>query len=371
MAGVEESAMEVGVNYPWFDYGWDFGRPPDGWRSGQDPRWVMQIDHDLELFGRIGISVVRWFILGDGLTYGTSADAPQFDPATDQWQFDPPDLSKEFLADFETLLQKLSSVNSKASRPVLLLPVFVDYKFCERGLFAVAGSSPETEITPATQWVKSGRAQAISDPTKRLRFLQRALQPLLELAAESYRNAIYAWDIINEPEWVTNNWNPDAQKTNPVHELAMTGFIEDSKSMIRSFGFKPTIGFNAIETIRKSGVSAEVNQFHFYSDPDPERQRKLEKSPFSSEYPGIIGEFATSSSQDYWPDLEPHPQSVLNRLRFARNQNYGLALPWSFHDKAHPDSHSGWCSQVEQEIECFVFGRNCAGNDARKTNGTT
>ena len=350
--------MEVGVNYPWFDYGWDFGSPPDGWRGGEDPAWVGHIDTDLGLFGRIGISVVRWFILGDGLTYGTDSDAPQFDPVTGQWRFDPPDLSKEFLRNFETLLQKLLNLNGKSSRPMLLLPVFIDYKFCEPGVFAGSFSS-EPESAPASPWVKSGRAQAISDSTKRLQFLQRALQPLLELAANAYRNTIYAWDIINEPEWVTNSWNPDAQKTNPIDEFAMTSFIEQSKSLIRSFGFKPTIGFNAMETIQRSGITAEINQFHFYSDPDPERQRKLEKSPFSPEYPGIIGEFATSPSQDYWPDLEPHPQSVFNRLRFARNQNYGLALPWSFQGKRHPDSHSNWCTQVEQEIECFVFGRNC------------
>jgi len=37
--------MEVGVNYPWFDYGWDFGLAPPGWRGGQaDPRWYAEID---------------------------------------------------------------------------------------------------------------------------------------------------------------------------------------------------------------------------------------------------------------------------------------------------------------------------------------
>jgi len=150
----------------------------------------------------------------------------------------------------------------------------------------------------------------------------------------------------------------------------MKGFIEDSKSMIRSFGFKPTIGFNALETIRKSGIHAEINQFHYYSHPDPNRQRTLEKNPFSPEYPGIIGEFATSSSHDHWPDLDPQPQSVLNRLRFAATQNYGLALAWSFHDKKYPDRHSRWSSQIEREIQCFVFGRGCPENDAETIEGS-
>src|SRR5687767_13713834 len=42
---VRRTGMEVGVNYPWFDYGWDFGLAPPGWRGGQaDPRWYAEID---------------------------------------------------------------------------------------------------------------------------------------------------------------------------------------------------------------------------------------------------------------------------------------------------------------------------------------
>ena len=360
--------MQVGVNYPWFDYGWDFGSPPDGWRAGEEPCWAAQLDSDLELFGKIGVSVVRWFIFGDGLTYGTGSDAPQFDAGAYQWNFDPPELSSEFLRNFETLLQKFSSVNDRSTRPTLLLPVFIDYKFCEPGVYAVESRQPESAFD--IRWVKCGRAQAIIDPRKRLQFLQRALRPLLELAAKWYRSSIYAWDIINEPDWVTNNWNPDGEKTHPVEESAMKGFIEDSKSMIRSFGFKPTIGFNALETIRKSGIHAEINQFHYYNPPDPNRQRTLEKNSFSQEYPGIIGEFATSSSHDHWPDLDPSPQSVLNKLRFAATQNYGLALAWSFHDKKYPDRHSRWSSQIEGEIQCFVFGRGCPENDPETIEGS-
>src|SRR5258708_22041585 len=71
--------MDAGVNYPWFSYGWDFGPAPPGWRSGNDPAWVPHIGQHLQHLAAIGISVVRWFILGDGLTYGTGPDAPKLD----------------------------------------------------------------------------------------------------------------------------------------------------------------------------------------------------------------------------------------------------------------------------------------------------
>ena len=40
--------MQVGVNYPWFDYGWDFGLGPPAWRGGrQTPRWFDKVDEHL------------------------------------------------------------------------------------------------------------------------------------------------------------------------------------------------------------------------------------------------------------------------------------------------------------------------------------
>ena len=69
--------MRVGLNYPWVDYGWDFGLAPPSWRGAdRDPRWVGLIDDDLRRFQALGITVLRWFILADGLTYGSGNEAP-------------------------------------------------------------------------------------------------------------------------------------------------------------------------------------------------------------------------------------------------------------------------------------------------------
>ena len=341
--------MQVGVNYPWVNYGWDFGTPPPGWRSGSDPDWMARIDGDLAHFKRIGISVVRWFILGDGLTYGTDSDAPQFDRGTGRWSFSPPDLGKELLGHFETLLQKFHAGNTTAP-PVLLMPVFVDFKFCEPGVPALGATLADSGF------IKQGRAQAINDSTMQADFLRRALEPLLQIAAK-YRETIYAWDIINEPEWVTSNWHRDTLHTHPIDEDSMRAFIEHGKTMIRSFDFKPTIGFWRIETIRKTNINADINQFHFYSD--PKKHRRLEKHAFSPEFPGIIGEFASSAAKDYWPDLKSKPQTVLNRLKFIASKNYPLAMAWSFYAGSGRDSCGQWGSHVDREIECFVFGQNC------------
>ncbi len=339
--------MKVGVNYPWFNYGWDFGLAPPAWSGNQtDPAWYGQIDAHLQQFQSLGISVVRWFILCDGLTYGTGASAPHPDPADGEWRFDPPPPAPEIAQHFEELLQRFENVNRTAPTAIQLLPVFIDFHFCDPGIDA----EQPAVANPYPSWVKQGRADALTDANKRQRLLEQAFDPLLRVS-QAHPDAIYAWEVINEPEWVTNEWNPDKQANHPVNAAAMQALIEEGKARIRAAGLKPTIGFASIDTLKKTGITAEINQFHHY----PGGRRTLERSGFDPSYPGIVGEFATSPN-DIWPELRETGQRVLNRLRRADAQGYPLAIPWSFRGQ---DEHTSWTADVERDYECFTQGRNC------------
>jgi len=348
--------VDAGVNYPWFDYGWDFGPAPPGWRSGEDPDWVPHISEHLQHFAAIGISVVRWFILGDGLSYGTGPDAPRLDRlaagAKTGWRFDPPALAREFSEHFEAVLQSFAA-QCAGPDPVRLLPVLVDYKFCEPGVWPVVrkdlatGQPAGPADAPDEGWVKGGRAEAIT--TSRRDFIEQVLQPLLRVSS-GYRDAIYAFDVFNEPEWVTSGWHPDGRSDHPVNASDMRGFLEDSMSAIDAAGFKSTIGFNLIDTIRKTRLYTDVNQFHYYTD----GSRSLERNPFGPRSPAIIGEFATSTAEDTWPELGERSQRVLDRLTFAESQGYALALAWSFRAA---DRHTSWTAATENDIECFTSWR--------------
>lgn len=323
--------MQVGVNYPWFDYGWDFGLGPPAWRSGRaTPRWFDQIDGHLDKFRDVGIGVVRWFILADGLTYGSGDDAPRPDGS-----FDPPALEAEFLEHFEELLRRFARTATAEAQPLQLLPVLIDFHFCQDSMPADPG------------WVKQGRADAIRDPLKRSRFLTAVLDPLLQASAR-HPDAIYAWELINEPDWITKGWHFSLGHS-PVSELAMKEFLEDGKQRIRAAGFKPTIGFGSIDTLRQSGVTAEINQFHYYPDGRP----TLEPHRFDPRFPGIIGEFATATT-DVWPDLSTDLQSVADRLQLAAERGYPLAIPWSF---LAQDQHTAWSEAVELDIRSFTGRR--------------
>jgi len=301
----------------------------------------------------LGISVIRWFILGDGLAYGTGPDAPRPDRLAMRdeaaWRFGPPALTLEFQEHFEALLRGFAA-QSAGPHPIRLLPVLVDYKFCEPGTWPVGTEDPALpQRVPDVGWVKGGRVEAIT--TNRRRFIDQVLRPLLRLSS-GYRDAIYAWDVFNEPEWVTNGWHPDRRNDHPVNEVEMRAFLEDSMSAIRQAGFRSTIGFSVIETIRQTRLYADINQFHHYTD----GSRSLERNPFDPRHPGIIGEFATSTAEDTWPELRRRGQRILERLRLAESQGYALALAWSFQAT---DRHTSWTLQAENDIKRFTQGRNC------------
>ena len=342
--------MHVGVNYPWRDYGWDFGLGPPAWRgSWATPRWYPEIDTHLRRFQDVGIRVVRWFILADGLAYGVGAEAPVPDRlAKGGWRFEPPPLSAECLQHFEALLDRFAAASADGRPAIQLLPVLIDFHFCKPGTHPLTKPDRSNPGKPAedADWVKHGRAQALTDAAKRERFLDRVLEPLLQ-ASRRYSQVIYGWELINEPDWVTRGWHPHFFARPPIPEVAMRAFIEEGARRIRVAGFKPTVGFASVEALRKARIDLEINQVHHY----PGGARILDCRAFDSGCPSVLGEFATAPD-DVWPDLTLDHQRVLHRLRLARSQGCPLAMPWSFLGQ---DRHTAWSDEVERDINAFVL----------------
>ena len=127
----------------------------------------------------------------------------------------------------------------------------------------------------------------------------------------------------------------------------MRAFIEEGARRIRAAGFKPTIGFASVDTLRKAGIDLEINQIHHY----PGGARMLDCGAFDAGCPSVLGEFATATD-DVWPELTFDRQRVLHRLRLARSQGCPLAMPWSFLGR---DRHTLWSEGVERDIKAFVL----------------
>jgi hypothetical protein len=338
--------MRVGVNYPWFDYGWDFGLGPPVWRGPRaTPRWYDEIAQHLMQLYNCGIRIVRWFVLADGLTYGTGDQAPRLDSASAVWRFNPPPVESDILDHFKELLVRFTLFNEGRQDLIQLFPVLIDFHFCDPGMpiLDVDPADPNLSV-PSTDWIKQGRADAIADPATRLMFLDLVLEPLLQVS-QQYGDVIYAWELINEPEWVTRQWHGSRQD-HPIEEEAMHDFLVEGTDRVRRAGFKATIGFARVETLLASGITADVNQFHHY----PGGTRVLPPQLFDSRFPAIVGEFATAAN-DVWPELGLQRQTVFNRLLRAEAQDYPVAIPWSFLAR---DRHTAWSRSVERDVLAFT-----------------
>lgn len=330
--------MDVGVNYPWWDYGWDFGDAPPGWRKDSEPNWAHFIDANLEYFHDLGIRVIRWFIFGDGLSYGSDKQAPQENTAGG-WDFDPPDLSESFQKHFRKLLESFTEANKKWQQPIKILPVLLDFHLCKKG---------SVVKTADGRWIKCGRSKMVTDPEMSKKFYDGALKPLLDIAKEKdHRNAIFAWDIFNEPEWVTTDWHPCRDvKGLSVAAQQMRQFIMGAMDRVRSQDFKATIGFARIETIHSTKLYADYNQFHHYVICD---KRQLPSNKFDKRWPGIVGEFASSLNNDHWAELSDN-QTVCDRLKQIEKMGYPLALIWS---AIANDNHTSW-GEAEEGIKKYL-----------------
>jgi hypothetical protein len=343
--------MLVGVNYPWIDYAWDFGDPPAAWVNPDSvAAWRAkkreQIVSDLRAFAEMGMFAARWFMLADGLSYGVGEEAPK--NVSGQWVFDPLPADhpfyKQLCDDFEFVLKTCSELNIK------ILPSLIDFHWLHPGVVADANANI----------VKGGRYNIIRDPAKSRAFFDAALEPLLEISLR-YPDAIYAWEVINEPEWVTDTRSlikirSDENKTVTLDQ--MRAFIAEGVGRINGKqlpdgrqAFRSTVGFahwDAVESWDSAGLGVTLHQFHYYA-PD---KREIPKHTFSAEYPCIIGEFATSFHRG-WPELMKGDlaRTISARLQCVAEKGYPAVFLWS---ARATDDATTWTDSDRQQTISFI-----------------
>jgi hypothetical protein len=351
------SRMTIGVNYPWKSYGMDFGS------GASSPPWLATLEGDLYALANAGVKVLRWFMLCDGAAYGR----PELDPDPSelwwgqrQWRFTVPRSAEAILSDFRLLLNAIASTGTGLQ----LLPVVMSCSICYPGDFERGPFSENPRPPPAApQHVKNGRADLVFDPRKSTVFFDTFLKKLIQLAAEPpYRELVYAFEVMNEPEWCVRERaqvsaprsaaqrKTLAQQTIPV--ARMKTFLKDAAAIIRT-QFPSTVGFAEHSTFADWGGSAlglDIPQFHYYGIPEtvPRCTRDM-----------IIGEFATRAMTDHdrhWRDLG-RDQSVLARLCHIESKGYRAAFVWAMRTTDRASSPSVW-PQALIDIHDYLQG-NC------------
>ena len=303
----------IGVNYPWLNYGWDFGDPPTDWTRGLD-REAFRAEQraalavDLAHLRELGMDVVRWFLLADGLAYGSGEFAPRGDGHF--LVLPPADAAiQSIVADFAAVLELCDSAG------IQLIPSLIDFHWC----------FPAQDAAPG--YAKCGRAAVLVDDIQRRIFLDTVLDPLLEVSSKRPK-AIYAWEPINEPEWCTHGpaWKvwETTNTSKTVSLRGMRSYIQESVGRIQKSGFQSTVGFAHWDTIadwNAQDLGISVQQFHYYA----QAGAALPAASEVTSQPCLVGEFASAPSM-LWPS---EAQSLDSRLRLANHLGYEGALVWS------------------------------------------
>jgi hypothetical protein len=284
-----EEAFWLGVNLPWLGYGGDFGANcwrPGGGVSQPDRRAVLRAALG-GLAGK-GVSVIRWFMLADGragLRESPSGELLGLDDFV--------------LRDADAAIEELDRAGLRA------IFVLFDFHFFK----------PSSIVDGVAA---GGRSSFGEDPVLRGRLLQHAVTPLLERYGR--HPSILAWDVINEPEWVTQSARPSFRRSGVPRE-AMRAFIRDTVALIHDrTSHAATVGSASTRTLSLvEGLGLDVYQAHWYDRLAKRAPLERPVAELGLDRPLILGEYPTRGSR----------RSPAEIVEIARSAGYAGALAWS------------------------------------------
>jgi hypothetical protein len=276
------------MNLPWMQYGCDFGAnawQPEGGVACPERR--RRLDGAFARLADRGLAIVRWFLLCDGRAGVRFAADGTADGIDDR-----------FWSDLEAGVE--------AARRHRLSVVFVLFDFGwwrrRRQVEGVACGGHRRATTPAS---------------RRDALIERVVTPILSRCGRD--PAIAAWDIVNEPEWVT----PGYGTANPFAGLwpsAMREFIARCAGLVhQETRHQATVGLASWRGLTLvKGLGLDVYQVHWYDRRD--RRAPLDAAIAGTlDRPLWLGEFPTAGSS----------RTVAEILETARRAGYAGALGWS------------------------------------------
>lgn len=283
-----EQRFLFGANYPWHNYGHDFGE--NAWGHDGVSAQRNEIEADFDNLSAMGIQVVRWFVFADG------AAAPDF--AADG---SVSGLDDEVYNDLDAALKIAQTRN------IRLILVLLDFEWL--------GQPQEVNGV-----IKGGHADVITDIAKRDTFYQQALLPLLDQYGQN--PYILAWEVMNEPEWAIDD--PDIHTDMPLVRIpldTMQDFISETTEFIHK---------NAHQWVTLGSASRrwwglwehaglDLCQFHHYNWTETDSPLDFPYADLNTNLPCIVGEFPTAGSN---LALDDYYQTILKN-------GYAGAFPWS------------------------------------------
>jgi hypothetical protein len=285
---MSDAPFLTGANLPWLLYGSDFGS--NAWRPQGGVACLperQKVAAALEQIAGTGASIVRWFMFCDGRA------GIRFDPRGAV------SLDDRIFADLDCGLELVAAAGLK------VLPVLFDFSWCRR-----AKQAGGVQV--------AGRRQWFVNETLRRALIDGVVRPIARRYGQ--HRAVWGWDIINEPEWITygvGNWNP----IGTLSDQAMRRFLRDIASTLRAQAEQPvTVGLasaRGLSLVREIGL--DLYQVHWYDHLEKRAPLATPVSAFGLDRPIFLGEFPTRGSRRSTEDI----------LAIARQCGYAAALGWS------------------------------------------
>ena len=269
----------IGANLPWVHYGIDFGANawrPDGGVAQPEER--AQLEQVFARLAATGVQYVRWFLFCDGRA-GILFSAGGRPLGLDDFVFRDIDAALEIAG----------------RHGVRIMFVLLDFLWCDP-VSAMRGVQ------------LGGRAHVLADAASRDALLTLALRPLLERYAEEPQ--IFAWDVINEPEWI---------KT--VDAVDLRAFLVESVGLVHSSTCHPaTVGSAGVRwRDRYTGLGLDFYQVHWYDSLKHQPSLETSVDQLSFDRPVLLGEFPTRGSKR-------NPDEIVG---IAKAAGYSGAFYWS------------------------------------------
>ena len=278
----------IGANLPWVEYG-EFGRnawhPAGGLSHRTD---LARVADTLKIAAAHGVKAVRWFILCDGRA-GIRFDAAGAPVEPDESLFD----------DVGTAL------TLAAEAGLLVVPVLFDFLWC----------SPRRIVNGVAL---GGRAWVLRSRRHREALAADVVAPLLERFGDS--QTILAWDVMNEPEWVTwrvGTWVPWRSVGVGTMRSWLGQLIDLVHRHTRHLATVGSASARWLWLVRDLGV--DVYQPHWYDRLDRQAPLARALSHACLDRPAWLGEYPTRNSRT----------SIEQLLDRARGAGYAGAFAWS------------------------------------------